>query len=355
MTTSASRILSARNLNILLDVARFKLMTTDHIRHLHFYHLTRCSEAPRMLMYRFHKVGLVDKHQTYARSTQTSDGLAVTKPKPVWYMSKKCVSTLKRQLDQQGRSNEYAPFEDVDSRISNRLSFSDQSLPHELGITSILLALERGAAEVSHIEDLIWVRTSPRHPLTSTKVSYSNQNHTVTRTINPDAIAFFRATNADKRYPFFFFIEYETGTANAQKYFTHKLEPYNAYLDQSKCQRGERPFSGTASQFNRDWNLGVNHPEHIPFRVLTVTSDTAHANKLVSVSLGLNNKKLCLFTSLKEFISGPFDNIWSRALELDAAVIDKCSKKTHDERGVNRSTNSTRQALADNLTRVSIP
>ena len=356
MTSSRSRLLSTRNLKILLDVARFKLMTTDQVRQLHFEHLNENSDAPRMLMYRCLKAGVVEKYQTHARSMHSTDGLTVTKPKPVWHVSPKCHGTLKRELARHGRVEDYAPFADHCTRFGNRQSVSDQSLPHEIGITSILMALECGASADANIEDLTCIRTSPRHPMTATNVIFHNgAGRTVSRTINPDALVFFRATHAEKRYPFVFFIEYETGTADPQKYLTSKLEPYTAYFEQSRLGGNARPFRTIADQFNREYGLGLNHPERIPFRVLTIARDPVHAHRLLVASRGLSNSKLCLFTSLSKFVANPFDNIWTRTLEFETELEGEYEQLARNRSRPSLIRRWIEEELDGRLTRVSIP
>ncbi len=302
--STPTKLLTPRNLDILFDICRFRFTTTQQIRALHFEHLEPDSEAPRMLLYRLCKAGFITKTQTYAQSKHTVDGLTVTKPRPVWYLSRKCRRSLKRQLQHLGRITEYDRFE---AHQPPSESLSDQNLPHEIGLTYILMSFEEHAAHSHDITDLWWLRTSPRHPLTSVTVATN-------ATINPDALLFFRKRKAGKTYPYFFYIEYERGRATAKQYLRDKLEPYAEYFRASKenASRMQKPFAEVAATCNERYDLRLAHPEKLLFRVLTVTSEHKHANRLLQMAANVRNPKVFLFADLAGCRANPFRPIWKQ-------------------------------------------
>ncbi len=302
--STPTKLLSPRNVDILFDICRFRFTTTEQIRALHFAHLEPDSEAPRMLLYRLRKAGFLTKTQTYAQSKQTADGLTVTKPRPVWYLSRRCHRSLKRHLQYLGRITEYDCFE---SHQPPSESLSDQNLPHEIGLTYILMSFEEHVALNHDITDLWWLRTSPRHPLTSVKVATN-------ATINPDALLFFRKRKADKTYPYFFYIEYERGRVTAKQYLRNKLEPYAEYFRASKrnVSTMRKPFAEVAAICNERYELKLAHPEKLLFRMLTVTSENKQADRLLQMVANVRNPEVFLFSNLTDCRANPFRPIWKQ-------------------------------------------
>lgn len=273
------------------------------------------------LLSRLESRGYLQRTYTYGRSTQTALGLSKTRPDSVWYFPPACQKQLQEDLSKLGRLFEFDRFLDHLHVYNKEQSFSDQVLPHELGITSCLMALEAAAASRTDIEDFFWIRTSPQHKITSTRVHYLGAESTRTRTINPDAVIFFKAWDGRAMRPNFFYLEYETGTADAFKYRDQKVIPYREYVYQARehnlRHKETRYFDEVAIAILARWGIEVPASYVPALRVLTVSLHTDDSKKLFSVSTAVPSKALFLFTDLAAFQRNPFEAIWMRKQEFE--------------------------------------
>ncbi len=295
-------MLSPRNMRVLLSISRYHILTTDQIRELHFSDLDPDSEAARILLSRLLSAGLVRKHSTYARSSVAADKLSVTKPVPVWTIPKRCLSNLEKQLNSLGRSDEIQAFRCQQAVTNQTNSFSDQSLAHEIGLSQVLISFERRALTAGSIESLTWLRTSPRHSITAAKVS-GNSN----TTINPDAVIFMRQKRNHQRYPFIFYVEYESGTNSPAQYFKKKMTPYATYM----AGRGHPPLSSVIARISKEFGLNVIHPDRLRLRVLTISKTESQSMRLHSAT-SIAPPRSFLFSDIGHVTDDPFGQIWLR-------------------------------------------
>ena len=317
------KILSPRNLDVLFSVARLRLCSTKQLHQLHFAASGALDTSCATLLSRLESRGYLQRTYTYGRSTQTALGLSRTRPDSVWYFPPACQKRLQDDLSYLGRLSEFDRFQDHLHVYNKDQSFSDQVLPHELGITACLLALDAHVAARPEISEYFWVRTSPQHPLTSTRVHYLGAESRRTRAINPDAVVFFKAWDGAQVRPYFFYLEYETGTADAYKYRDQKVIPYREYVLQAREHNLRSPetryFHEVASAILTRWGIEVPEGYAPAFRVLTVSLHAEDTKKLFSVSTAVPSKALFLFTDLASFLSDPLGLIWMRKQEFEEA------------------------------------
>jgi Replication-relaxation len=323
--TRPLKILSPRNLDVLYSVARFRLCSTKQLYQLHFAESGALDTSCATLLARLEGRGYLQRTYTYGRSTQTALGLSKTRPDSVWYFPPACQKQLQDDLSKLGRLSEFDRFQDHIHVYNKDQSFSDQVLPHELGLTSCLMALEAHVAARSDIADFFWIRTSPQHKITSTRVHYLGADSARTRAINPDAVVFFKVWDGEVMRPNFFYLEYETGTADAYKYRDQKVIPYREYVYQARehnLRHAEtRYFAEVAVGILERWGIEVPK-NYIPaFRVLTISSHPEDSKKLFSVSTAVPSKALFLFTDLATFLSDPLGPIWMRKQEFEEAGL----------------------------------
>jgi|GEM_PF-6286561 len=321
----SNKALSPRNLDVLFSVARFRLCSTKQLYQLHFAATGALDTSCATLLSRLESRGYLQRTYTYGRTTQTALGLSKTRPDSVWYFPPTCQKQLQEDLSRLGRLSEFDRFLDHLHVYNKDQSFSDQVLPHELGITSCLMALEAAGEHRADIEDFFWIRTSPRHPITSTRVHYLGAESTRTRTINPDAVIFFKAWNGQAMRPNFFYLEYETGTADPFKYRDQKVIPYREYVYQARelnlRHQETRYFSEVAVAILARWGIEVPLEYQPVFRVLTISLNPEDSKKLFTVSTAVPSKALFLFTDLASFLSDPLGAIWMRKQEFEAAGL----------------------------------
>jgi len=213
--------------------------------------------------------------------------------------------------------SEFERFEDYTKTYNKNQSFADQSLNHEIAINSGLIAIEHQLKTVPEITDFFWLRTSPRHDLTSTKIVWQGKKRKQTRTINPDALLVFRAKEIGW---FFFMIEVENNIADPYKYRDAKLLAYWQYYEQgnnpTKRQKGTRYFCDVAHDLNNTFNLGLSKPDKAQFRVLTIATEERQARRLFAASTAIPTERLFYFTDLNSLVSDPFGLIWMRKKEF---------------------------------------
>jgi len=309
------RTLSARNLDVLYNIARFKFLTTEQIRALHFRHVGPESEAPRMLLYRLRKQGLVERQLSFARSTQASDGLTVTKPRPVWMMPQSCLTTLRKHLARVGNLSAADRFGRW-PQSNHARSFSEQGLAHEIGISSLLIGFEHAQGVKPGLRKLKWLRTSPRHVATSLSLTYRVGGRVMKGHINPDAAVYLTMQHAGRKYPFLFFLEFERGTAPPAEFVRHKLTAYAALANQMRVEHDN--YCLLLKRINAEMVLGLVQPHALPFRVLTVTRSGREAADLMSAAAVLNEPKLFNFSALGSVSEDALGAVWLRPHEFTA-------------------------------------
>lgn len=299
MLKRSSKLLSPRNMSVLISITNYRILTTEQIRTLHFSELAPKSEAPRVLLSRLASAKLIQKHLSYARSTVDSDGLSVTKPIACWSMPKRCHHALEKLLCSLGRSEEMAPFQFNRTSFNHSNSFSDQSLAHEIGLSQALISFDRAASGARDIETFAWLRSSPRHPLTAAKLAGG--------TVNPDAVIFIRVRRRGNRYPYIFYVEYESGTNTASQYSKKKLSPYAAYMS----GRGHPPLRAVVARFSEEFGLGLLHPDRLRLRVLTISKTEAQSVRL-HLMAQVGQARAFLFSDLDRLSEDPLGQIWLR-------------------------------------------
>ena len=317
------KILSPRNLDVLFSVARFRLISTKQVHALHFGTTGAGETACATLLSRLEARGYLKRSYTYGRSIQTPDGLSRTRPDSVWFFPPACQTKVQEDLSYLGRLSEFDRFLDHLYVYNKDQSFSDQVLPHELGITACLMALEARVASHPEVSDFLWIRTSPQHKLTSAHVHYLGAESKRTRAINPDAVVFFKHWDGEAEKPNFFYLEYETGTADAFKYRDQKVIPYREYVYQARedtlRSQDTRYFDEVAADILKRWGIEVPDSYKPALRVLTVSLNPDDAKKLFATSTAVPSKALFLFTDFASFVGDPLGAIWMRKLEFEAA------------------------------------
>ena len=268
-----------------------------------------------MLLHRLRRQGLVDRQLSFARSTQASDGLTVTKPRPVWMVPQRCRNTLRKHLAQAGRRSEADRF-DACAQSNHAQSFSEQALAHEIGISSLLMGFEQAAENKAGLHELKWLRSSPRHELTSHKVQFRLNGKVQAGHINPDALVFLIMEHELQRYPFLFFLEFERGTAPPAKYAHNKLAAYAALAAQMRAQHEN--YKVLLERLNAGLHLGLSTPATLPFRVLTVARSGREAADLLTAAATLNEPKLFNFSALEDVSRDTLGAVWLRQLEYSA-------------------------------------
>lgn len=330
----ALKILSQRNLDIIFDIARYQLLSTRQVHELHFAPAGSSETASAKLLARLAQEsnGFLQHTYTYGKTRLTAHGLSKTRPDKVWYFPPACQARLRKALAKLGRVSEYDRFLDYVKVFNKDQTFSDQVLPHELGINSCLMALE-AQAELHDLRDFTWIRTSPRSKITGTTVYYKNaQNQTRRGTINPDAVIFFRAWKNDELKPYFFYLEYESGTKDGFEYRRDKIIPYRAYVYQSRKPDRRDDRTRYFDEIGR--NIAIGYGLEIPadseptFRVLTVSRETNDAGKLFTASTAIPSDELFLFTDLESFLADPYAEIWLRKKEFsESGLLEEFDKR----------------------------
>ncbi len=307
--------LTPKQIAVLADVVRLKLLSTRQIGELHF-DLAEKPEttAPANLMRKLKMAGCVKSAYTPLTSTETD---TPTRPSAVWFVPPDSLKVIRRVLVEQGRASEWEAIEATAVTINKDQRFAEQSLRHEVGISDVLMALERQVRALPGFELVFALRTSPRHEDISTTIEIK-KTRTVQdgktkelrerefrqkTTVNPDL--FFAIQYPDKTFGFFFG-EYDNDTSNEAKFF-EKLEGYHVYQSRGL-------FEPVARTFSERYALPIKDFSGASFRVVTIvnskTNPTRRRNSLFSRSLLLPTNRFYNFATLDEWKRDPLGQVF---------------------------------------------
>ena len=307
--------LSPKQIAVLANVVRFKLLSTRQIGELHFDRETKPqTTAPANMMRKLKMAGCVKCAYAPLTAIETE---TPTRPCAVWFVPPDCLKVIQKILIGQGRASEWETIEATATTINKDQRFAEQSLRHEVGISDVIIALENQIQKLDGFELVFALRTSPRHEDISTKIEIKKKRTVIdpktkqarereTRlqtTVNPDI--FIAIQYPDKTFGFFFF-EYDNDTSNDQK-FLEKLEGYYVYQTRGL-------FEPVAKKFSVQYALPIKDFTGASFRVVTVvnskTNATRRRNSLFSKSLPLPTNRFYNFTTLDEWQRDPLGKVF---------------------------------------------
>lgn len=303
--------LTDKQTTILKDVVRFKLLSTNQIKQLHFKEGSQDSAGNMMRKLKMAKC--VNCSYAPLNSTETK---IVTRPTAIWYTSSRELKQIKKILIEQGRASDWEDVEAMAHSINKEQRFAEQSLRHEIGISSALIAIEDINNITAH-KLIFALRTSPKHEditqtidvkRTKTVTDYKTKQ-TVEKevqqriSINPDM--FLCVKNPDNTHSFFF-VEYDNDSSKERNFF-EKMEGYFVYQ-----KRGL--FEPVAKVFSERYTIPINDFSRASFRVLNLVNSHKNIlrrrNALFARSIPLPTERFFNFATIDDWCKNPLGQIF---------------------------------------------
>lgn len=308
--------LTDRDIAIILDLARMKLLSTAQIAGLHWNSRESdgkdskaCANRLRLLKIR----GFVERK--YAPLTSEETKLA-TRPSAIWLFPATCQRKVFKQLLEQGRASDVTTIESQLITTNKDQKFAQQALLHEVGISEVILALEAKIATMPGYELVFALRTSPRHEDITKTVSFTKTieiqekgqkqktPRQVTRKIpvNPDIFVCIKYP--DKSYSFTWY-EYDNDSSSEPR-FQDKLDAYKVYANRNL-------FVPVAKLFAERYGILIKSIDQATFQVVTIvhsnTNQMRRRNALFAKSLDIEDDDFFNFTTLAEWQRDPMGAI----------------------------------------------
>jgi hypothetical protein len=140
MKTRAGLQLTDRDLAVIYDIARYKLLARYQIQQRHFPQATLESTANRLALLVRHN--LLSRVFSYPK-IRTTETPVLSRPTSIFFFAQKNHTALKNYLEKNARADDWQDFLTALSIHGKTDEFSQQYLQHEIGISQFFLALEQ--------------------------------------------------------------------------------------------------------------------------------------------------------------------------------------------------------------------
>lgn len=291
--------LTDKQIKILADIVRFKLLSTEQIANLHWDEKTRKSKAPANMMAGLKMNDFVTCSYAPLNASETK---TPTRPMAIWFTGKKELKKIGDTLTKQGKASVWENIEASAYGINNDQKFAEQSLKHEVGISDVLIALEDKIKRAVGYEIVFALRTSPKHVDITQKIEIkkSTEKREIKLKVNINPDFFLCLKNPDKTYSFFFG-EYDNDSSNKKNFF-EKLEGYFVYQQR-------KLFIPVVKVFATRYGIPIKNFDNASFRVLAIvnshTNKIRRRNSLFANSLLLPTNRFFNFATIDEWSNDP--------------------------------------------------
>lgn len=301
----AGHKITTRDVDIFRDLGRLQLLSTRQIWQLHFGGASMEAAANRMR--KLVSANLVKRLYAPLSAQETQ---AASRPMAIWLFPPDCQKKVAKQLMDTNRASDWEEISANLETYNKSQRFAQQSLIHETALSDVFIARERAGQGRADFENLLALRTSPRHPDFTRKVKVTRERlskdkngkmkaKTFTRQqpVNPDG---FLVDRAGGKF-FFTFVELDNDSSKVSTHF-EKLEGYYVYLK-------EGHFGEVVELFSHRYHWGIKNPHKAAFQVLTVVNSGVNAEKrrddLYAASLPLPTETFFNFTTLSDYVQDP--------------------------------------------------